>query len=107
MFYFSRDWKTLIQLPFTFFSLALGYGALSEIIKILKRALFGLANGITTSIYNIINKKWLLVGVQLGLLVGLFIAIGVYNPFPTARTEELFLGLIIPLIPLFSVKENN
>ena len=107
MFYFSRDWKSLIQLPFMFFSLALGYGATTEFWKIIRRGIFGIANGITSSGYNILNKKFLLVGTQLILVPGLYIVMGVYNPLASARVEELLLGLTIPLIPLFSIKENN
>jgi len=105
MFYFSRDWKSLIQLPFMFLSLSLGYGAENIVIKILKRGIFGLANGVSSSGYNILQKKWLLVGIQAILLLGIYVVIGVFNPLADARTEELFLGLMIPLIPLFSIKE--
>lgn len=107
MFYFSRDWKSLIQLPLMFFSLSLGYGADSVFIKILKRGVFGLANGVTSSGYNIWQKKWLLVGTQIALLTGLYVVMGVWNPLADARTEELFLGLAIPLIPLFSVRKKE
>lgn len=107
MFYFSRDWKSLLQLPFMFFSLALGYGASNIVWKIIKRGIFGIANGITSSGYNILNKKWLLVGTQIVLVSGLYIVMGVYNPLASARVEELLLGISIPLIPLFSIKENN
>lgn len=105
MFYFSRDWKSLLQLPLMFASLSLGYGADTTILKILKRALYGLANGATTSGYNLLSKKWLLVGMQVALVVSMFVCAGVWNPFPSARVEELFFGIILPIIPLFSVKE--
>lgn len=108
MFYFSKDWRSIIQLPFMFLSLSFGYGTDNLFFKILKRGIFGFANGITSSGHNILNKKWLLVGTQIILVTGLFIVMGVWNPFTDARTEELFLGLIIPLIPLFSVgKKKN
>jgi hypothetical protein len=107
LFYFSRDWKSLIQLPFMFFSLALGYGAVDTIWKIIRRLIFGIANGITSSGYNILQKKWLLVGTQIIFLAGFYIVMGVYNPLPSARVEELLLGFCVAVIPLFSVKENN
>lgn len=106
MFYFSRDWRSLIPLPFLFGSLSLGYGKELVWLKIIKRGIFGLANGITSSGYNILRNNWLLVGTQIVLLVGLYVVIGVYNPFPSARIEELFLGLMITLIPLFSCPEK-
>ena len=107
MFWFSRDWRSIIQLPFMMFSLAIGYGADTLLAKILKRALFGLANGVSSSGYNIWLKNWLLVGIQIVLLTGLYIGIGVWNPLSDARVEELFLGLVIPLIPLFSVRKKE
>lgn len=107
MFYFSRDWRSLVQLPLMMFSLAIGYGGDTLIEKILKRTLFGFANGVSSSGYNIWHKKWLLVGTQIVLLVGLYVVMGVFNPLTDARTEELFLGIMIPLIPLFSVKDYN
>ena len=107
MFYFSRSWKSLIQLPFMMFSNAIGYGADFLWEKILKRALFGLTNGVTSSGYNILNKKWLLVGFQVVLLIGAYITFGVWNPFPSARIEELFLGLLLYAVPIFSVNESN
>jgi len=107
MFYFSRDWRSLVQLPLMMFSLAIGYGADTLLDKIMKRMLFGFANGVSSSTYNIWLQKWLLVAIQVVMLIGLYITIGVWNPFPDARTEELFLGLIIPLIPLFSVRQKE
>jgi len=107
MIYFSRDWRSLIQLPFMFLSLSLGYGVDSTIMKILRRGLFGFTNGISTSGYNLLQKKWLLVGIQVILLTGLYIAVGVYNPLGNARTEELFFGIIIPIIPLFSAQRKD
>lgn len=107
MFYFSRDWRSLVQLPFMMFSLAIGYGGDTLIEKIMKRMLFGFTNGVSSSGYNIWQKKWLLVITQIILLVGLYVVMGVWNPLADARTEELFLGLVIPLIPLFSVRQKE
>lgn len=106
MFYFSKDWRSMIQLPFMMLSLSFGYGADNLFFKILKRGIFGLANGTTSSGHNILKKKWLLVGTQIILVAGLFIVMGVWNPLTDARTEELLLGLIIPLVPLFSVRRT-
>lgn len=104
MLYFSRDWKCILQLPFMFISLSLGYGADLEIIKIIRRGIFGIINGVSSSTYNIIRKKWLLVGFQIALLTSAYIVFGVWNPLPNARTEEMYLGLLIPIIPLFSTE---
>lgn len=107
MFYFSRDWRSLICLPFMFGSLSLGYGADMEWLKIIKRGLFGLTNGLTTSAYNILYKRWLLVGIQIALCFGLIIALGVWNPMPDARIEEMVIGLSIALFPMMSVRSKN
>ena len=106
MFGFTKDWKTLLQMPLMFGTLSLGYGAASMWGKILRRGIFGLANGFSSSTYNILKKRWLLVGIQVVLLVGLYIAIGVWNPFLTARAEESFLGLIIPIIAIMSAERS-
>jgi len=106
MFGFTKNWKTLIQFPFMVVSLSMGYGAESLWDRILRRGLFGLSNGASSSVYNILNKKWLLVGIQVVLLVGLYIAVGVWNPFPSARAEESFLGLMIPTIAMLSAEEE-
>lgn len=103
MFLFSRDWRSLVQLPFMFASMSLGYGGDSILIKVLKRGVFGLANGITTSGRNILHKKWLLVGFQTILIISSYICFGVWNPFPSARAEEFILGVFLAAIPMLSV----
>ena len=105
MFYFSRDWRSLVQLPIMMFSLAIGYGGDALWEKIGKRALFGVANGTSSSIYNILKKNWLLVGFQVVFIIAALVTFGVWNPFPSARVEELIIGLFIASVPMFSVKE--
>jgi cytochrome b subunit of formate dehydrogenase len=103
MFGFSRNWRCLVQMPFMFLSLSLGYGADTEWLKILKRGIFGLANGITSSGSLILGRKWLLVALQTTILVISYIVLGVWNPMPDARTEEFLLGMLIALIPMLAV----
>jgi hypothetical protein len=107
MFYFSRDWKVFIQLPVMFLTLSLGYGADTLLAKIFKRMCFGLANGVSSSIHNLIRKNWLLASFQVLLLIEVYFIIGVWNPFPSARAEETFLGLMIALIPMLSIKDKE
>ncbi len=102
MFGWARDWRVFIQLPFMFASLSLGYGALGLVAKIIKRGLYGLANGITSSGYNLTKRKWLLAGFQAALLTAAYIVFGVWNPFPNARVEEMTLGFLIAFIPIMS-----
>jgi len=107
MFYFSRNWRCLVQLPLMMFSLAIGYGGEEVWTKIFKRALFGVANGTSSSLTNILTKKWILTGTQIILVTGTSVVFGVWNPFPSARVEELIIGLFIGAIPIFSIEENN
>jgi hypothetical protein len=106
MFLFSWNWRCLIQFPLMMITLSLGYGADSLIVKIVKRFIFGLANGTSSSVVNIFDKKWLLVIVQIILITGAYIVFGVFNPLPSARAEESLLGILIPLIPLLSLKDK-
>ena len=105
MFYFTMDWKSLVGLPLMFGSLSLGYGADETWIKIIKRWLFGLANGSTTSTYNILYKRWLLVFTQIALCTSLIIILGVWNPL-IARAEELTIGVFISILPLMSARRS-
>jgi len=102
IFYFSKDWRALVSLPVMFLSLSLGYGSDIELWKVIKRGIYGLANGISSSGKNILNKKWLLAGFQVALLISAYICFGVWNPFPDARVEEFFLGFLIAFIPIMS-----
>ena len=106
-FAFSHDWRYLIQAPLMMVTLCLGYGADALWCKILRRSIFGITNGATSSTVNILYKKWLLVGFQIVLITSAFIAFGVYNPLPSARAEETILGAFIALITMMSVKDKE
>lgn len=106
-FAFSRDWRYLIQAPLMMITLSLGYGADFLWFKILRRGIFGLANGGSSSTTNILHKKWLLAGFQIVLITAAFIAFGVWNPLPNARAEETLLGAFIALITMMSVKDKE
>lgn len=98
------SYKPFIQAPFMMVSLCLGYGGNLFWEKVIRRFLFGSAIGLTSSIYMGVKRQWFLVITQLVLCIGLYIAIGVFNPFPSARAEETFLGIMIALIPMLSLK---
>ena len=102
MFCFTKDKRVFIQIPILMASMCLGYGGVHIWTKVVRRAIFGACSGISTSIYNYIKEKYLLVITQIVLLVGMYIIIGVNNPFMHARTEELFLGVCVYLIPILS-----
>ena len=107
LYLFSKNWKCLFQVPLMMFSLSMGYGADLFWHKVIRRGLFGLANGITSSAYNIYRKKWILMNIHIILCVSLYIVIGVKNPFLHARTEEMLLGFIIAFVPIMSMEKND
>ena len=103
MFYWSRDPKVFLNLPFMFGSLSLGYGADFTWLKILRRFSFGAANGLSFNIRNLINRNWLWSGFHACLVIGGCVALGVWNFTPNARTEEFIIGLLMA-ITLFNTK---
>jgi len=107
MFYYSRDWKTLIQIIPMYATLSIGYGGDTLFYKIYRRFAFGLYNGVTSSTYNIILKKSALWIIQILALILFYVILGVWNPLPDARTEELVLGFMVGFLPLMSVRRKN
>lgn len=111
---FSRDWRYLLQVPLMMATLCLGYGSDMVAIKVLKRLVFGLANG-TSSSAVLIWKFWrkpsnalgVVITVQLILTAGLITVFGVLNPMPSARAEEFLIGMIIALVPTLSVRDYD
>lgn len=106
-FAFSRNWKYLVQMPVMFITLSFGYGGSNILVKILKRAMYGLLNGASSSVVNIWDKKWLLGIGQVVLVTAAFVVLGVWNPLPSARAEEAALGAFIALLSMLSVKDKE
>lgn len=106
MYYWSRDPKVFLNLPFMFGSLSLGYGADFTWLKILRRLSFGAANGLSFNIRNLLNKNWLWSGFHACLVIGGCVVLGVFNPLPNARTEEFVIGLLMATT-LFNTKLPN
>lgn len=108
MLAFSRDWRCLLQLPLMFGALSLGYGGTTLVwLKCVKRGIFGLANGLAGSIYDLLNKRFLITALWIGILVAAFVVLGVWNGLPNARTEELFLGFLIFFKPIMSARPKK
>jgi len=102
LFYFSRNWKSLITLPLFIGTLTLGYGGTENVsLKIIRRLIFGLANGATSSTFNITKKEYLLSAIQIVGMAALYIAFGVFNPVNSA-TEQLVLGSALVFIPIMT-----
>lgn len=113
MFYFIRDWRVFLQLPFMFASLSIGYGGDETLVKILKRALYGFSNGVSFSMYNIYsaikesdNKKYLIASFYTLLLISSYIVFGVWNPLGSARIEETLLGYFVFGIPILTARRK-
>ena len=104
MFAYSRSWKSLIQAPVMMITLSMGYGADAEWLKIVKRAVWGACNGLSSGFNNILDKRWILVIFHMVLIIGACVAFGVYNPFFSARIEEFCIGVFIAIIPIMSAK---
>lgn len=106
MFVFSRDWRVFLQVPFLMGSLSLGYGGDTFWVKVAKRACFGAANGIAGSIYDILSRRFLISVIWTVILIIAYVGIGVFNPFPNARIEELVLGVLVFLKPIMSARRR-
>lgn len=109
VFVYTRDPKYLIQFPFQVLSLSLGYGADATSLKLMRRAIFGLANTVT---FFPMIRKWgssavILLATFAAMVIGGHIVFGVFNPWPNARTEEFVLGLFIALTPVMSAKKRE
>lgn len=105
MFFYTKDWRVLVQYPFMCLSLSIGYGADATWIKILKRLSYGSANGLTFNIKNLWDKKWLWSIFHVVTVVFSYIMLGVWNMLPSARAEEFVLALILGLV-IFQTKEE-
>ena len=84
-------------------SLCIGYGAEERKEKIKKRALYGLALGISALPIAIVTSKWILFNFHLILCLGASILLGVYNPLRNARDEETLIATLSVIIPIFMI----
>lgn len=101
------NWHYLIQMPFMMGASTLPYGADSLTMKWFLRGLFGIVNGSAASVVNIWRKRLDLSIFSIILSITCNIYFGVYNPFSNAMTEQFLIGLIIILIPAFTIKIND
>lgn len=106
-FAYTKDWRTLISLPLMFGSLSMGYGATDFWGKVLRRGLFGLANGISSSAHFLFDKRWLVTSIQTALCVLGITLLGVFNPMGSARAEEMTIGALIALVPTMSLRRKT
>jgi hypothetical protein len=111
MYLFTRNWKSLLQIPLLIGSLHLGYGASAIWEKIIKRAVYGFAAGISsvTHIFSYLdNLKQFMVPflLNVGLCITVSVVLGVFNPF-NARAEELIIGFFIGFLSMFMARDKD
>ena len=94
----------IVQMPFQFLSLSVGYGGDELAIKLLRRFLFALSNSISFLPHYFCwkDKKWIASTFHIIILISAYLILGVFNPLP-ARVEETILGLLIILLPLMLI----
>lgn len=105
-YWFSRDWRSLVGFPLLILGTSLGYGSDLLIWKIIKRLYCGLALGIGMTSADLLNKRFIISGFMIALIVGGMTALGVTSALPNARTEEFVIGLLIAL-PIFSARRRT
>lgn len=96
------DWRYFLQMPLMMGAATLPYGADSLGVKWLLRILFGVGNGVASSVVNGWWKRWLLVGFSISLVITTSVVLGVYNPL-SAMWEQFGIGFLIVFIPAMSV----
>lgn len=102
IFWFSRDWKSLLIMPITGIGLCLGYGSDIVWIKVIKRIYCGLVLGVGSSTSDWLNKRFIWATLQTSLVTLAMVILGVFNPLPDARLEELAIGFSIAFLPILN-----
>lgn len=106
MFWFSRDWKSLLTIPALCIGTSLGYGADAVFLKIIKRTYCGFILGAGSAIEDWTNKRFLVAALQTIIVSSAMICLGVWNIMPDARTEELVIGFLIAFFPIMSARRK-
>lgn len=111
MFLFSRDWRVFIQAPIMMGTLSLGYGSEDVIGKVIRRLIWGIGNGISSSSYSIYRALgnahlWSIVSLQNILVISTVVLLGVWGGTVSARSEEFVIGMMIALLPMMSVRRK-
>ncbi len=106
MFWFSRDWKSLVVAPMVGIGASCGYGADAIWFKIIKRAYCGLILGGGSAAGDFLNKRFLIAISQTVLVTIGMVLLGVYQVLPDARSEELAIGCLIAFLPVMSARRT-
>lgn len=107
MYWFSRDWRSLLVAPLVGIGTSLGYGADETWLKIIKRTYCGLVLGAGSAACDWLNRRFLIAAFHSGLVTISMIILGVFNPLPDARTEEFVIGFLICFLPMMAAKRKE
>lgn len=100
----SWQWLYLLYPLLLCLSLHLGYGGTDNvIIKIRKRAIYGLAIGASAIPLSIASHLWGLLSIHIGLCIVGSVLLGVYNPSRNARSEEVLIATLSTVLVLFLI----
>ena len=111
MYWISKDWRTLLQIPFLIFGLHLGYGADKIALKLAKRAIVGFVLA-GSNILHLLDKNfnfrrfWGILAWAMITIPASYLILGVVNPV-SARAEELLLGLMVGLPSIFIIADKE
>lgn len=98
------EWWHLLYPILLSAALHIGYGGTDDtIIKIRKRAIYGLAIGVSSLPLLFNSHLWVLYGVHVFLCVSMSVLLGVINPTRSARDEESLIAAFSSVLPLFLI----
>jgi len=99
MYWISKDWRTLLQIPFLIFGLHLGYGIVGFVLA-------------GSNILHLLDKNfnfrrfWGILAWAMITIPASYLILGVVNPV-SARAEELLLGLMVGLPSIFIIADKE
>jgi len=105
LFWYSKDWRSIVGLPLLILGTSLGYGADNTFLKVIKRTYCGVILALGATSGDWLNKRFIIAGLFISFIVAGMVVLGVWNGLPDARTEEFVIGLLIAL-PIFSTRKR-
>lgn len=94
----------LLYVPLLCASLHFGYGGTDNVwIKIRKRAIYGLALGVSAVPICIVSSLWWLFAIHVGCCIMGSVLLGVFNKTRSARDEESLIAAFSTVLVLFLI----
>lgn len=98
------EWWHLAYPVLLSLALTIGYGGTDDtLVKIRKRAIYGLAIAVSAVPLLFPSHLWVLFGFHVFLCVSASVLLGVVNPTKSARDEESLIAAFSSIIPLFLI----